>query len=125
MIKPLRNIVLVGSEHKASATAIQEILSPSPIYHVTSSATLWRALKKEASSVGLVIVEDGMWGKNFGAAISRVRKLYGLPVVAVLSDANSHNVGNAILAGASGIVRGPILDVHGIVDAVNDALLAY
>ncbi len=75
--------------------------------------------------MGLVIVEDEMWGKNFTTAIARVRKNYGVPVVAVLSDATEKSMGRALLAGASGIVRGPILDVHGIVDAVNDAMLAY
>ena len=125
MSMALKNTVLVGSAHKAAATAIQEILASNDICHVTSSATLWQTLKTDSAWVGLVIIEEGMWGKNFAMAIARVRKTYGLPVVAVLSNATPQSMGNAILAGACGIVRGPILDVHGIIDAVNDALLAY
>jgi len=121
----LRNKVLVGSAHKASAMAIQEILTPNVIQHVPTRSTLWNTLRQASETVGLVILEDSVGGGRFGQVISRVRKEFGLPVVAVLSDATPKQMGDAILSGASGIVCGPILDVHGIMDAVNDALLAY
>ena len=120
-----RNTVLVGSAHEAAATVVRGLLASNEICHVTSSTTLWQTLNTDSDLVGLVIIEEAMWAKNFATAITRVRKTYGLPVVAVLSNATPQSMGRAILAGACGIVRGPILDSHGIMDAVNDALLAY
>ena len=73
----------------------------------------------------MVILEDSIATNDFGKVVSELKTTHDLPIVASLANPTAVSMGNAILAGASGIVRGPIVNVTEILDAVNDALLAY
>ncbi len=120
-----KSCVAVGSNQKESATVIQSIFPSTIIYHSPSLQLLKQSLKDNAHDIGLLILEDSISQTDFGEIVTELKASHNIPIVASLRNPTAQSMGNAILAGASGIVRGPIVDVHEITDAVNDALLAY
>lgn len=117
--------IIIGSTQKESADVLQIVFPKNTIFHADNLLELQQILKAEGNSTGLIILEDSITIEPIGQVITGIRETYRLPIVAALTNPNPKTVGNAILSGANGIIRGQIVDTHEIFDAVNDALLAY